>query len=724
MSADTAAAEPIELTMARIIIKALDDLKHGSRSEFDIVVKSLVNEQEPEGLKRWIVALIQCVSSITPSAGDLVSAILSMEWVLSDHHHVSLYLELIEQLLACNASFSVACLRMIVSNFGFANGQLVREAANMRILRSAVMPESLLAPHDGSQAPSATPDGIPDTIEAAFERVHSALASACKIVPVAKLQLPEILAEFYPHKALDTAAHFWYMQNLLRIVDYLPDLLDCVLDLFLQRLVQIDVELQLDADEISQVVQYVAQLEQHRAAALQQQQQQQQSDTPEMRNSHSPNGEPMTEADLAEALVLPPDVANAHALVLKIDTLLKIAFDFLNNCHQHLDEATCLKVLQALLRPFERYVVPTNQSRFAQFLVFHFASLSPALAQHFITHMQRLLLDPSKPLVSRQAAASYISSFLARSRTVTDEHILSILALFSEWLHNYQQSFEGSPDFSTALNPLRHSLFYFICQALFYVFCFHHARIVAAPGGGVQFVRSLSWSRLINSRLNPLRICSPSVVDEFATITQRLEIAYCFVIIKQNRSHLGFSSASSTVDFSSFFTFEPYGLPQTRHFVDPYFITWQDVQQVGTGTTGSAAAEAVAHHPPGAVSAPTSPTLAGMPTLSSALAPGASEGGSIASTPSLNIPRPTANPFAAEQGISAGSFDPLSQSLGSYQDDFTDLMGSPESSSMGQDLMIRMRGGASHASTALGGVASSANTAQHRVQVGFHLPGK
>ena len=107
------------------------------------------------------------------------------------------------------------------------------------------------------------------------------------------------------------------------------------------------------------------------------------------------------------------------------------------------------------------------------------------------------------------------------------------------WLDRYMDALEASvglPDLQ------RYPLFYFPCQALFYIFCFRHSELInmrgkrgvtmlpgwpharaqcprdarshpapargRAPLDGSAYMRELDFSRLVNSRFNPLKVRS------------------------------------------------------------------------------------------------------------------------------------------------------------------------------------------------------------------------
>lgn len=71
---------------------------------------------------------------------------------------------------------------------------------------------------------------------------------------------------------------------------------------------------------------------------------------------------------------------------------------------------------------------------------------------------------------------------------------------------------------------------------------------------------------MVTCRLNPLRVCHPAVVQNFATVTRTYQLAYCYSIIEHNSRNVmptmyqdekGSIVISNNV-LDSFFPFDPF----------------------------------------------------------------------------------------------------------------------------------------------------------------------
>ena len=104
-------------------------------------------------------------------------------------------------------------------------------------------------------------------------------------------------------------------------------------------------------------------------------------------------------------------------------------------------------------------------------------------------------------------------------------------------------------------------------------------------------------TRAIHSKLNPLRICTPGIVQQFAKIAHHLGFMYVFTKIEANK-HVRLTSSRTTVadygvnqpdrDLSwvgdngvmeGYFPYDPYHLPISRHWVDDDYLEWKGIPE-------------------------------------------------------------------------------------------------------------------------------------------------
>nr|CAD7262599.1 unnamed protein product [Timema shepardi] len=241
------------------------------------------------------------------------------------------------------------------------------------------------------------------------------------------------------------------------------------------------------------------------------------------------------------------DVLSERSLAHTLDTLLAMMFRYLRS--QCLDWDGIKSTYILMLHTFEHVILPTHATCHVQFLMFYLCSFKPVLGEAFLNALWRKVTSPHVPPVIRQAAASVLKFTLAE---------------MAAWIHKYIQSQDS---LECANSDIRvHTVFYSVCQALFYVVAFRHGDLVQSKKD-LTFMQSLNMAQIVTCRLNPLRVCLPVVVRNFAAVTRTYQLAYCYTIIEHNSRNSmpiihtddkGVAIARSTVFLDTFFPFDPY----------------------------------------------------------------------------------------------------------------------------------------------------------------------
>ena len=322
----------------------------------------------------------------------------------------------------------------------------------------------------------------------------------------------------------------------------------------------------------------------------------------------------------------------------------------------------------ALLSIFDRTILRTFKSRYTQFLLFWYTSLDPEFADIFQGMLvDRALMPNSGPVdalpvangadpefsfhlrnahtmtpeVTRAAAASYIGSFVSRARFVDKEGARNVVSVLCEYLRAHLDGVDdalrigGAAGEATAKATIgailasgQHTVFYAVSQALFLIFCFRWRELMVGDeqdedhgAGGEHTERDgpnskgkwmselLVLKRAIGSILNPLRVCSMTVVNQFAKVANATDFIYCYAILDaarradattkstgspprggagtavENYSSLNNPTTmlgahvydSNLAELNTFFPFDPYSLPRSSVFIEGVYRKWDDV---------------------------------------------------------------------------------------------------------------------------------------------------
>ena len=258
-------------------------------------------------------------------------------------------------------------------------------------------------------------------------------------------------------------------------------------------------------------------------------------------------------------------------------------------------------------------MLPTYRSRHTQFLLFHFAQTSPLLVDDFVGACAHLAFEDGRPALLRQSAAAYLASFIARGAHVPAQVVQDVFNVLGAHLDLVRSKEDGrcaGPDLR------RYGTFYAMVQALLYIFCFRWRDLLARRQGdgddddaAVLDSADLVWApgtkeilmRNVYCKLNPLKICSPSIVHEFARIAHHVRFMYIFPILETNKRVRLVPSGPSSLQASSthgsshratalstrhdeggqqldaYFPFDPYHLPVSRRWIHGDYVEWRGV---------------------------------------------------------------------------------------------------------------------------------------------------
>jgi len=251
---------------------------------------------------------------------------------------------------------------------------------------------------------------------------------------------------------------------------------------------------------------------------------------------------------------LPTNLQHVRDMVKKLDAILKLVFDHLDR-HQAgtpppaisspfsssppgspcpvvdvLDVSPPSPIsfmsrrhsqFNTLLSIFERTIICTFKSRYTQFLIFWYSSLDSEFSDIFLGLLvSKALLEQDQPAVKRAAAASYIASFVSRAQFIDRDGARRVTSVLCNFLRNHLDVFHAQSQSSPVLpNPLHHSVFYAVSQAVFLIFCFRWRDLLEDKEEDVddllgeqkpnkKWMEELSVvQRLITSPFNPLRVC-------------------------------------------------------------------------------------------------------------------------------------------------------------------------------------------------------------------------
>jgi RNA polymerase I-specific transcription initiation factor RRN3 len=522
-----------------------------------------------QDLLAYVVALTSYVPMLGKKCAGLVNSILKCSWLARNDVFAKAYVQFLAALSSAQGSYLSQVLSMMVDKF-----------SETRI--------------------RTPPNFSPASRETIRNRLHMGLRYLLALFPAARNVLIGIVTTKFPYSEESKKVHLAYVDNLLRLRKHTPELERDIMELITSRVVKLDVEMQLDLEDADDAT---------TAAVMSQLKAESTGDLEDEEDANDSDNESILsdDSDLDEnsARVL---AIRSH--VEKLDAILDAVFELYSPYFEDPDSPEAISCYEDMLSDFSNVVLPTYRSRHSQFIVFYFGQKSPRLTEMFVGTLFNIAFESNRPSIVKQSAVAYLASFVARGARVTGEQVQTIASTLLNYMdyhrHNYEPECRG-PDLR------RYTQYYMNVQALLYLFCFRWRDLIEESSTShVDYDDPASYigqahdwmiglktglTNNIFSKLNPLKVCSPGIVAEFAKLAHHLGLMYIYPRLESNkRIQLSqFVGAYSTggalrdtgydpqdekwTHLDPYFPFDPYQLPISRRWLEESetYVPWTSI---------------------------------------------------------------------------------------------------------------------------------------------------
>lgn len=512
-------------------------------------------------LQKYVIALTDNVPLLNHSCSGLVHGIIDTVWVTRNEPFVQSFKGLLRSLISIHPGYTSSILTMLVNLFVELPSPALRNPEDPAISRNQLQ-----------------------------SRSHDTLRYLLRYHPMTSNHLTPIFTSTFPFPTDTVKAWVQYIRNVLKVSEYCPELKGSILSLVMQKLVNIDVQIQVDMEELEDDV------EDHLMTQLDEA-----DDDEDVSDDESVSSEESLDEEELR-------IKNIKDSVAKLDAIMDLLFSHFDSVFAQGDLLLMDHAFESLLSQFANIILPTYRSRHTQFLLFRFSQLSPDLVERFAGCCSHIIVDQRLPHILRTAAAAYLGSFVARGAHVSSSVVRDIFDLLCQHLEALRVSHEPSckgPDLK------RYGTYYAIAQALIYTFCFRWRDLIVTEDGTppsddyvVHHETDFVWykdvqtilRRNIFSKLNPLKICAPSIVSQFAHMANHLRFLYIFPLIETNkRVRLAWATGSYLEGIAvretaltqkkgeerflldAYFPFDPYLLPRSKRWVEKEYVEWKPV---------------------------------------------------------------------------------------------------------------------------------------------------
>lgn len=553
--------------VAEEVRRAIEKHAIGEKGEYDQLRSLFSDSPTAPGsahsalLQKYVIALRDVVPLLDYNCKGLVHAIIDCSWIARNENFVREYRNLLRSLLSVHPAYMSTVLQMLVSMFLNPPSTTARAQDDPAI-----------------HSPRLT------------QRIHDCIRSLLRQSPMASTYLGPIVGSTFPF-ADDTAkAHIRYIRNILQISEYCTELKGEILSLVTDKIVKIDVQIQVDMDDLEDDEEELV------GRAINEAEEEDMSDNESVSSEESLEPEDRRKRQIQEN-------------VNKLDAVMDLLFSHYDSVFAKGDLFDSDELFESLLSQFANIVLPTYRSRHVQFLLFHFSQTSADLTERFAGCCSHLAFDQLRPHILRVAAAAYLASFIARGAHVSGavvRDVFDLLCHHLERLRIQQEPTCKGPDLR------RYGTYYAISQALLYTFCFRWRDLIVTPDGHtptdadiIYHDGDFTWynsvqdiiRRNIFSTLNPLKICAPSIVAQFARMAHHLRFLYVYPLIETNKrvrlarsmagAYLGGIGGRETALsqkrgddmflLDAYFPFDPYVLPRSKRWIEGDYVQWEPV---------------------------------------------------------------------------------------------------------------------------------------------------
>ncbi|KAL9944776.1 DNA independent RNA polymerase I transcription factor [Verticillium nonalfalfae] len=570
--------------------KALEEHLMGEDSDYDNLKEIFANDKrkspsdlggdsvvKPQELKLYILALTNCVPLLKNRAcNGLVRNVLQVSWLGRDENFYKVYLQLMAALVSAQGSYLSIVLSTMMEKFSHS-----------------------------SSADWSIPEYPSVTREAMRERLHGALRYLLKMFPAATPVLRTLISAKFPFADDPQRAHVAYVKNLLALKEYATELDLDIVDLILQRLVAIDVQMQVDLedldDELTASVAYALGKSSNTGSW-----EGDEMDLGEVQDDDDDDDESV-DSDDSDVDDQEAKARTVKSNVEKLDAILDTLFEYYTPHFADPDSDDAYYEYALLVQSFGKFVLPTYKSRHTQFLLFHFGQLSERLRDTFVGSLMHIFTEQNRPAFVRQAAATYLAGFVARGAHVPGDLVRTIFNLLLARMKSYRLRHDAQ---SRGPDMKRHQIYYSMAQAILYVYCFRWKDLVVSvpehvdPEDASSYLgHELEWihglkeelASHVYCRMNPLKICSPAIVDEFATLAHKLGLMYIFPRLAENQRlrlsqfvsdtygnggalrDTGGAQGEEAHQLDPYFPFDPYQLPVSKRWVHGDYVQYEAV---------------------------------------------------------------------------------------------------------------------------------------------------
>lgn len=444
---------------------------------------------------------------------------------------------------------------------------------------------------------------------------HQILANIIKYVPTCVNTFPHICQKNFPHHLSSSTKELTnYIVNLIKMVQYCPDLQFNIWQLIIECSIKLDVELQneldeLDDEEIDEVINGGDESDNEDVEIAHDSIRQHESESDNSNDSDDDDDDFIGETEYIDPVTTS---TNIKKLSTKLDSIINHLLISTSNSFtiDELNNGNGVTLFNTITGLFKSHILPTHFTKSIQFIIFYISQYQQELTDSFLVLLIDVAFNPNENLEKRLKAMQYLSSYIARAKKISRNQVVFVVSYLTGWINKYIIEREceiidieldnAQANLKQVGGMERFKLFYAAFQALLYIFCFRHKMLYKSQENFHKDSSDSEWEceldkffqRVIITKFNPLKFCDETVVFIFAKLATKLNVCYCYSIIEHNKRERmlqtnGQSSLPSSVgnfrhkqeflDLEAYFPYDPLVLPISKKFISNAYVEWSEV---------------------------------------------------------------------------------------------------------------------------------------------------
>lgn len=497
----------------------------------------------------WLLAFSEIISNLNHTVIELVISLLRFDWISRDEDVYKVYNFFLGNLMSAHPTYSGAAIQILISKLA----DITELEGNHYKL----------------------------------SRIHNLLRQILDLVPSSLTFILSTVNETYPKKHLPVDVQVAYLRSVFEIAEYAPALREKLFGVVIDKFVRIDLDIQveietLDENDKSRDNEFCRPTPRDENSIPV-------DDVTVDSNSDSTDNESLNlsqnKLDLSSLSV------NVKETVEKLDAMLSIIFHYLQKIFMESPKSVRDSFFSSSLKIFAHLILPTYNPRYVQFMWFYMCRFDYTYYELFIGMLLTKIFSKHEPEIIRITASSYLGSFIARCKYLSTYSVRMCLRLLNNWCYSYVSEYSPPVNGDTAKKRASHILFYSVVQTSMYIFCFWWNRLLdysnmekdlISPDDNNHYehedcagysnegatckssdlylaeFQQMSeqttlpetlvlgkfppeldgFQNIITSTLYPLSVCSTSISYEFARITYKCSIFYCYPLINNDMSPL------------------------------------------------------------------------------------------------------------------------------------------------------------------------------------------